>query len=461
MDEYRAIVIGAGQGGVPLARALAGAGWRTALIEREHIGGTCVNEGCTPTKTMIASGRVAYLARRGGDYGVGTGPIAIDMLRIRQRKREIVDSFRSGSERRLEQTANLDLIRGDAAFTGPRVLAVRLNNGTERELSAPVIVINAGERPRPLHLDGADAVPVLNSTTVMELGEVPDHLIVIGGGPIGLEFGQLFRRLGSAVTIIHRSGQLLTREDGDVAQAMQDILAEDGIEILLNATPKRAEGDAGDLRITVETPAGECIVRGSHLLDAAGRIPNTDSLDLEAAGVATDDHGYIPTDDHLRTNISGVYAIGDVRPGPKFTHISYDDYRILEANLLHGGDRSISGRLVPYCVYTDPELGRVGLSEREAKEQGRSVRVAKMPMSGVARALEMDESRGFMKALVDPATDRILGYAILGVEGGELMSMVEIAMMGDLPYTALRDGIFSHPTMAESLNNLFFAFQDD
>lgn len=460
MDEFEAIIIGAGQGGVPLARAFAGAGWRTALIEREHVGGTCVNEGCTPTKTMIASGRVAYLARRGAEFGVRTGPIAIDMSKIRQRKRDIVDSFRSGSERRLQRTADLDLVRGDARFTGPRSLTVRLDDGGERALTAPVIVINAGERPRPLHLDSAGDVPVLNSTSVMELDEVPDHLLVIGGGPIGLEFGQLFRRLGSAVTIIHRSGQLLSREDEDVAQAMHDVLAEDGIEILLNATPRRVEGSAGEVRLTVQTPGGERAVTGSHLLDAAGRIPNADILGLDAAGVATDERGYIPTDERLLTNVAGIYAIGDVRPGPKFTHISYDDYRILEANLLHGGDRSITGRFVPYCVYTDPELGRVGLSEREAREQGRTVRVAKLPMSSVARALEMDESRGFMKALVDPASDRVLGYTIVGVEGGELMSMVEIAMMGNLPYTALRDGIFSHPTMAESLNNLFFAFTD-
>jgi pyruvate/2-oxoglutarate dehydrogenase complex dihydrolipoamide dehydrogenase (E3) component len=461
MDNFETIIVGAGQGGVPLARAFAGAGKRTVLIERTHVGGTCVNEGCTPSKTMIASGRVAYLARRGADYGVETGPIAIDMARVRQRKRDIVESFRTGSEHRLQNTANLELVRGDAAFTGPHSLQVRLNGGGERVITAPTIVINAGERPRPLDLPGASELPVLNSTSIMELEEVPAHLLVIGGGPIGLEFGQLFRRLGSAVTIVHRSGQLLSREDADVAGTMHDILDEDGIDILLNATPARLEGAPGDLRLTVRLADGERNVQATHLLDATGRLPNTDTLALDAAGVTTDQRGYIPTDNQLRTNVAGVYAIGDVRPGPKFTHISYDDYRILEANLLRDGDRSIAGRLVPYCVFTDPELGRVGLSEREAREQGRAVRVAKMPMSSVARALETDESRGVMKALVDPDTDRILGCAILGVEGGELMSMIEIAMMGDLPYTALRDGICAHPAMAESLNNLFFAFEHE
>jgi pyruvate/2-oxoglutarate dehydrogenase complex dihydrolipoamide dehydrogenase (E3) component len=461
MDNFETIIVGAGQGGVPLARAFAGAGKRTVLIERTHVGGTCVNEGCTPSKTMIASGRVAYLARRGADYGVETGPIAIDMARVRQRKRDIVESFRTGSEHRLQNTANLELVRGDAAFTGPHSLQVRLNGGGERVITAPTIVINAGERPRPLDLPGASELPVLNSTSIMELEEVPAHLLVIGGGPIGLEFGQLFRRLGSAVTIVHRSGQLLSREDADVAGTMHDILDEDGIDILLNATPAQLEGAPGDLRLTVRLADGERNVQATHLLDATGRLPNTDTLALDTAGVTTDQRGYIPTDNQLRTNVAGVYAIGDVRPGPKFTHISYDDYRILEANLLRDGDRSIAGRLVPYCVFTDPELGRVGLSEREAREQGRAVRVAKMPMSSVARALETDESRGVMKALVDPDTDRILGCAILGVEGGELMSMIEIAMMGDLPYTALRDGIFAHPAMAESLNNLFFAFEHE
>lgn len=460
MDEFEIVIIGAGQGGVPLARAFAGVGKRTALIERDQVGGTCVNEGCTPSKTMIASGRVAYLARRSFDYGVGTGPVTVDMAHVRQRKRAIVESFRAGSERRLMETDNLELIRGDAHFTGPQSLAVRLEDGGERDLHAATVVINAGERPRPLDLPGASELPVLDSTTVMELDEVPTHLLVIGGGPVGLEFAQLFRRLGSQVTVVHRSGQLLSREDEDIAAAMRDILAEDGIEIVLGATPVRLDGHPGEIRLTVRLSDSERAVAGTHLLDATGRIPNTDTLALDAAGVTTDKHGYIPTDDHLRTNVAGIYAIGDVRPGPKFTHISYDDYRILESNLLHDGHRTVTDRPAPYCVFTDPELGRVGLSEREAAEQGRRVRVAKMPMSSVARALETDEPRGLMKALVDPETDRILGCAILGVEGGELMSMIEIAMMGDLPYTALRDGVFAHPTMAESLNNLFFAFQD-
>ncbi len=456
-----AIVIGSGQGGGPLASALANAGRTTVLIEREHVGGTCVNEGCTPTKTMIASGRVAHLARHGNDYGVHSGEISIDMPTVRKRKRDMVDSFRGGSESRLKATEGLTLLMGEARFSGPNEVTVALNAGGTETFTAPTIVINTGERPATLPVDGADNVPILNSTTIMELDEVPSHLIVIGGGYIGLEFTQLFRHLGAEVTIIHRSGQLLSREDPDVAEEMRKILEDDGIRVLLNASATAVSGESGAIRLDVEVSGHTERIEGSHLLTAAGRTPNTDSLDLAATGVELNDRGYIVVDEHLRTNVEGIYAIGDVTPGPKFTHVSYDDYRILQGSLTNGVTRTTTDRLIPYTVFTNPQLGRVGLSERDAKQAGRAYRVARLPMTSVARALEVDETRGFMKALVDPDTDQILGAAVLGLEGGEIMSMLEIAMMGKVPYTALRDGIFAHPLLAESLNNLFFAFEDE
>lgn len=459
-EQVDVIVIGSGQGGGPLAIAFAEAGRSTVLIEREHLGGTCVNEGCTPTKTMIASGRVAYLARRGADYGVSTGEITVDMAVVRKRKRDIVDSFRSGSEKQAFGTEGLTVLMGEGRFSGAKEITVRLNDGDTRTLTAGTIVINVGERPAPARIAGAEAVTILNSTTIMELDQVPRHLMVIGGGYVGLEFGQLFRRLGSEVTIVHRGTHLLAREDPDIAEAMRAILEEDGVRILLESSPTSVTGRDGDLQVTVRTDGREEAISVSHILQAAGRIPNSDSLDLDVAGIETDEKGYIVVDEWLATSASGIYGIGDVLPGPKFTHISYDDYRILAANLIHGERRSTAGRIVPYTVFTDPQLGRVGISEEEARKAGLPIRIAQMPMSRVARARETDETRGVMKVIVDAGTEQILGAAILGVDGGEVMSMVQIAMMGKLPYTALRDAVFAHPNLSESLNNLFFAFTD-
>ena len=460
-EQYDAIVIGAGQAGGPLSTALARAGRRTALIEREHVGGTCINEGCTPTKTMVASGRVAYLARRAADYGVHTGPVAVDMAKVRQRKRDIVDSFRNGSQRRIEQTEGVDLLFGTASFGGQKTIAVRLNDGATRQLSADLIFVNAGARPSVPRMDGIERVPYLNSTTIMELDVVPEHLLVIGGGYIGLEFGQLFRRLGSRVTIVQRGAKLLAREDPDVADAVAEILRQDGIDVLLESEAPRVEqGDHGTILLTVRGGGQERVIAGSHLLVAAGRTPNSDSLNLQAAGVQADRQGFIQANARLETNVPGIYALGDIKGGPAFTHISYDDFRIIRANRIEGGHATTEQRLVPYTVFIDPQLGRVGMSEGEAREQGRSIRVAKMPMSYVARALEVDETRGFMKAIVDAETDQILGGAVLGIEGGEMIAQLQLAMMGKLPYTVLRDAVFAHPTLAEAWNNLFTSLDE-
>ncbi len=460
-EHFDAVILGTGQAGKPLALALAQAGWKTAIVEQGHVGGTCINAGCTPTKTMVASARVAYLARRAADYGVHAGPVSVDMAAVRRRKQAIVESFRGGSERRLEGTAGLTFLRGEAAFAEARTIKVSLTGGGTRQLGGGKVFINTGGRPALPALPGPDSVPLLTSTSIMELDELPPHLLVLGGGYIGLEFGQMFRRFGSAVTIIHRGAHLLAKEDPDVADEVAKILREDGIEVLLNAEVLAVERQGGTVKLRVRTPEGERAVTGSHLLAATGRVPNTDRLNLQAAGIATDARGFIKVNERLETNVEGVYALGDVNGGPAFTHISYDDYRIVRANLLDHANLTTANRLVPYTLFIDPQLGRVGLTEEQARAQGRKVRVARMPMSWVARALEVDEARGFLKAVVDADSEQILGAAALGIEGGEIMSMLEIAMMGRLPYTRLRDGIFAHPTLAEALNNLFGTFQAD
>lgn len=459
-DQFQAIVIGSGQGGNPLCIALAKAGLRTALIERKHVGGTCINEGCTPTKTMVASARVAYLAIRGADYGVHTGDIRVDLERVRKRKRDIVDAFRTRNEAGIEHTPNLELIFGEASFTGARTVLIRLRDGGQRILSGEKIFINAGARPAVPPIDGLKNVPFLDSTSIMELAAVPEHLIVLGGGYVGLEFGQMFRRFGSRVTIVQSGGQLLGHEDADVAGAVASILKQDGVEVLLSTKAAGVTKEGAKLRVTVRQEMNNETrdLDGTHLLVATGRVPNTDTLNVSAAGIAIDKRGYIQVNEKLETSAAGIFALGDIKGGPAFTHISYDDFRILRTNLIEKGNASTDGRLVPYTLYIDPQLGRVGLTESEARAQNKEVRVARMPMTSVARALETDETRGFMKAIVDAGTDQILGAAVLGIEGGEIMSMLEIAMLGKLPCSALHNATFAHPTLAESLNNLFLNF---
>jgi pyruvate/2-oxoglutarate dehydrogenase complex dihydrolipoamide dehydrogenase (E3) component len=457
MDHYDAIIIGSGQAGKPLATTLGKARWKTALIERAYIGGTCINYGCTPTKTMFNSARVAYLARRAVDYGVHNGEVKVSMKEVRDRKQRVVESFRESGLKGIKRTENLHLLTGSAKFIGLHEIEVQLNDGGTRQLSAEKIFINTGGRPAKPQFEGIDKVPTLDSTSIMELDELPEHLLVLGGGYIGLEFGQMFRRFGSDVTIVQRAGQLLGREDSDVAEAVLKVMEEDGIKVWLNTEAVRVRKDETKIELTMRTTEGEQTLRGTHLLVAVGRKPNTEDLNLAAAGVETDKQGNVNVNSKLETNVPGVYALGDVTGGPQFTHISYDDFRIIRTNLLQGGNATSDGRLVPYTVFIDPQLGRVGISETAAHEKGLNTRVAKLPMTHVARAIEMSETRGFMKAIVDADTNQILGAAVLGVEGGELMAMFEIAMMGKLPYSVLKDAIFAHPTLAESLNNLFMA----
>ncbi|HET6216367.1 MAG TPA: mercuric reductase [Acidobacteriaceae bacterium] len=458
-EDFDAIIIGSGQGGNPLAGALTAAGKKTALIERQDVGGTCINRGCTPTKTMVASARVAYLARRGADYGVDVGPIVIDMGRVRERKRSIVSSFRAGREKRLE-TAHVELIRGEASFTGPRQIRVMLRGGGERLLKAAQVFINTGTRSSAPAIAGLDAVSYFDNESIMELDRVPQQLLIVGGGYIGVEFCQMFRRFGSKVTVIQSGPQLLKEEDQDVAAEVTKILRQDGIEVLLNAHTQRVALANGVITLTAAVEGKTQTIEGTDLLLATGRVPNTAALKPGAAGIETDEHGFIRANERLETSAPGIYVIGDVKGGPQFTHISYDDYRILKANLLDGGRRTVRDRMVPYTVFMDPQLGRVGMTEKEAQKSGKKFRVARMPMTSVARALEMDETRGLMKAIVDAETEEILGATVLGIEGGEVMTVLEMAMMGHMKYTVLRDGVFAHPTLSESLNNLFFHFDD-
>jgi pyruvate/2-oxoglutarate dehydrogenase complex dihydrolipoamide dehydrogenase (E3) component len=459
VESFDAIIIGSGQGGNPLAEALIAAGKKTAMVERQDVGGTCINRGCTPTKTMVASARVAYLARRGADYGVDVGPIGVDMARVRERKRAIVSTQRQSREKRLVN-ARVELIRGEASFTAPRQLRVALHGGGERQLSAAQIFIDTGTHSATPAIEGLDTVSHLDNESIMELDHVPEHLLVLGGGYIGLEFSQVFRRFGSKVTIIQSGPQLLGEEDQDVAAEVLKILRQDGIEVLLHAHTQSVARANGVLSLTVAVEGNPQTIEGTDLLVATGRVPNTGGLKPAAGGIETDERGFIRANDRLETSAPGVYVIGDVKGGPQFTHIAYDDYRILKANLLDGGNRTVRDRMVPFTVFMDPQLGRVGMTEAEAQKSGRKIRVARMPMTSVARALEVDESRGLMKAIVDAESDEILGATVLGIEGGEVMSVFQMAMMGRLKYSVLQQAVFAHPTLAESLNNLFLHFDD-
>ncbi len=458
-ENYDTIVIGTSQGGRFLPAELARAGQKVALVERDQLGGVCVNAGCTPTKTMVASARVAYQARRGADYGLRIGQVAADLAAVRERKRAMVAGARQNYASHLPQDG-LDLIAGEARFTGPKTVEIALKDaGGTRQISAPVVVIDTGTRPRPLTIPGAADAPVLDSTSIMELDELPEHLITLGGGYIGLEFGQMFRRFGSEVSIIQTGPRLMMLEDEDVSDEVAAILRDDGITILTSATPTRVEpGPAGRLRLTVRMEDGERQLEGSHLLSAIGRIPNTEGLNAESAGIRLGDRGFIEVDEYLETTAPGVYAMGDVKGGPAFTHLSYDDYRILHANLIGHEKANTRDRIVPYTMFIDPQLGRVGMTEREARARHLAIRVAKLPMSAVIRAIETGETRGFMKAVVDAHSGQILGATVLGSEGGEVMTMIQVAMLGKLSYRAMADAIFTHPLLAEGLNTLFAMF---
>jgi len=450
--KYDAIVIGSGQAGNPLSYRLADCGWSVALVEKDQLGGTCINTGCTPTKTMIHRAQVAHYARESARWGVHAGPVRVDLAEIVAQKRRVVQSFRGGHEQQVGKRPNLRLYRGFARFTGPH----RVDVGGEA-LESERIFIDTGGRPEVPAIAGLDSAGYLTNASLMEQTELPEHLIVIGGGYIGLEFGQMFRRFGSKVTILHNGGQIVPREDPEIAGELQRALEAEGIAFRLNTRSTRVERRDGTTTVHFEAASSPAAVSGSHLLVAAGRRPNTDALGLEAAGVETDKNGFIKVNGRLETSVPGIWALGDVKGGPAFTHISYNDFQIVYDNLIEGGNLSTEDRIVPYCVFTDPQLGGVGMTEREARARGRRVKIGRIPMSRVARAIERDETAGMMKVIVDAGTDRVLGASILAAEGGELVQILATLMRADRPYTLLKGAVYIHPTLAEG----FFALMED
>ena len=449
--RFHAIVIGSGQGGNPLAYSLADHGWAVALVEKSHLGGTCVNTGCTPTKTMVASAQVAHYARNASRWGVKADNVRVDLPAVIARKNEVVLSFRSGHERRVEQRPNLHLYRGQARFIAPRKLKVG-----EDVLEGERVFINVGTRPDPPPVPGLHSVGYLTNESIMELQEVPEHLIVLGGGYIGLEFGQMFRRFGSRVTVIHNGDQILAREDPEISRELQKCIEADGVEFRLKANTTKVEKQRDQILVTISRGQQTETISGTHVLAATGRRPNTEDLGLDKAGIAVDSRGYIKVNGRMETEVPGVWALGDAKGGPAFTHISYNDYQILYANIIGGKNLTIENRYIPYSLFTDPQLGRVGMTEKEARTAGRKLKIGSFPMASVSRAIERSETTGLMKIVIDAATDRILGAAILGIEGGETVQILGAMILANAPYTILKGAVYIHPTLAEG----FFGLMD-
>ena len=454
-ERVEVLILGSGEGGKNMAWHMARSGRRTAVVERKWIGGSCRNIACLPSKNEIWSARVAHLARHAAQFGTMiSGPVTTDMARVRQRKRDMVED---GIARHIQvyQTTGAELIMGTGRFVAPKTLEVRLNDGGTRVLVGDQVFLDIGTHAAIPSVPGLEAARPLTHIEALELDYLPSHLVVLGGGYVGLEMAQAYRRFGSRVTIIETGPQLMTREDPDVADEMQRILSDEGIQILVPAETLNVKGRSGrEISLTVRTPSGEQKIEGSDILAAAGRVPNTAGIGLEEAGVELDARGYIRVNERLETTAPNVWAIGECAGSPQFTHASEDDFRIIRDNLA-GGNRSTRDRLVPYCIFTDPPLAHVGLSEAEAKRQGVAERVAKLPMKAVRRTATTDETQGFMKVLIGASDDRILGFTMIGAEAGEVMTVVQTAMLAGLPYPKLRDAVIAHPTMAEGLGPLF------
>ena len=453
-EPIEVLVLGSGFGGKLLAWHMARAGRRTAVVERRWIGGSCPNIACLPSKNEIWSARIAHLARHASEFGTVTGPVATDMAKVRQRKRDMVDA-EIALHLRNYQTSGAELIMGTGRFVEPKTLEVRLNDGGTRVLSGEQVFLNLGTHAAIPNVPGLEAARPLTHIEALELDYLPSHLIVLGGGYVGLELAQAYRRFGSSVTVIEPGRQLMSREDPDVATEIQRILSDEGIRILVGAEPLDVHGRSGEeVSLRVRAAGGEQQIAGSDILVATGRVPNTAGIGLAEAGVELDGRGYIRVNERLEATAPDVWAIGECAGSPQFTHVSIDDFRIIRDNLA-GAQRTTRDRLVPYCMFTEPPLAHVGLSESEAQRQGIATRVAKLPMSAVRRTATTGETQGFMKVLVGRSDNRILGFTMIGAEAGEVMATVQTAMLAELPYTVLRDAILAHPTMAEGLGSLF------
>jgi len=456
-ERFEYLILGSGAGGKLLAWHMAQSGRRTAVVERRYIGGSCPNINCLPSKNEIWSAKVAHLVHHGAQFGMVTGPVVTDMATVRQRKRDMVDD-QIAMHLQNYKTSGAELIMGDGRFVAPKTVEVRLNDGGTRVLVGDQVFLNVGTHAAIPSIPGLEAARPLTNIEALELDYLPPHLIVLGGGYVGLELAQAYRRFGSRVTVIEHGPQLMGREDPDVADEVQRILSDEGIQVLVAAEILHVHGRSGEeISLVVRTTSGEQNIGGSDILVAAGRIPNTAGIGLKEAGVELDGRGYIRVNERLETSASEVWAIGECAGSPQFTHASVDDFRIIKDNLA-GGKRSTRDRLVPYCMFTDPPLARVGLSEGDAQRQGVTARVARLPMSEVLRAQTIDEKQGFMKALVG-SDDRILGFTMIGPEAGEVIAAVQTAMLANLPYPRLRDAVLAHPTMVEGLGSLFSAFR--
>jgi pyruvate/2-oxoglutarate dehydrogenase complex dihydrolipoamide dehydrogenase (E3) component len=454
--RVEALVLGGGKAGKSLAIDFGKQGINTVLIERSAnmIGGSCINVACIPTKTFIASARVARTARNAFKFGIHPGEVKVDWGDVRRRAENVVVAMREMNHKNMIAPRSLKLVIGSGHFVNPRTIEVRNENEVVGIFEAEKIFINTGTRPAQPSIAGIEKVHAFNSETIQRIPELPQHLIVVGGSYVGLEFAQMFRHFGSQVTVLQRGHQLLKQEDEEVARALEDILRDEGIDIRLGCSIERLEQDEEGLAVVASDNGQEVRITGSHLLLATGRTPNTEDLNLAVAGVETDSQGYVKVNELLETTASGIWALGDVNGGPQFTHVSFDDYRIAKANVFGNEKRTTFDRLVPFALFTEPELARVGLTEKEARDQGREIRVAKLAGGSIPRAKTTSETRGLLKAVIEAKTGRILGCAILAPAAGEMLGTVQITMVADLPYTALRDAVLAHPTMVEGLGNL-------
>jgi pyruvate/2-oxoglutarate dehydrogenase complex dihydrolipoamide dehydrogenase (E3) component len=455
-EKYDFLILGSGEAGKYLAWTLAKQGKRVGLIERKYIGGSCPNIACLPSKNVIHSAKVASYFFRSPEFGITKDNCKIDMSVVRDRKRKMVDGLVDVHLANFK-ASGAQLLMGSGRFTGPKTIELTLPEGGTRLLQGEKIIISTGSRATVESIPGLPEANPLTHVEALELDHIPEHLLIIGGGYIGLEFAQAMRRFGSRVTVIDRNARLAHREDTDISEGLQSAFQEEGIELIFNAQVTKVEGKSGSsVKVQVVQAGAEKIITGTHILVATGRTPNTKGIGLELAGVEITDRGYIKVNERLETTAPNVWAVGDCAGSPQFTHIAFDDFRIVRDNLA-GGQRVTTGRQVPFCLFTDPEFARIGLSETEAKARGIGYRLAKIPMAADLRTRTLSETRGFMKALIDVQSDRILGFTVFGVGGGEIMAIVQLAMLAGLPYTVLRDAIFTHPTLVEGLISLFAA----